>query len=336
MVSLSYSANSTTGSLRPVNIRTDLAALADLIEIVFADSMDTNGRAAVNEMRMMSHMGAALHLLAGLNEMTLGLSMGYVWVVDGRIVGNVSVYPANYPSDLGSAWIIANVGTHPDFRGRGIAHQLMQASMEMIRKRGGRYTILQVDADNEVARRVYERLGFVYERGWTTWRRSPSARIPAMLNEVRAYITRRRDAEWQAEYELAKLVRSFDQGGLGWQRPLHPRYFRPSLSGRLKDWLSLRFTERLIIRETANAARILASLWLENTLTASTAQMTLFVHPMYQGLYDDALLNNVLQRFSMTPVSLEHPSDDLSIVPVLEHYRFTPRRSVMHMRWDVQ
>lgn len=335
MVSLSYSANSTTGNLRPVNIRTDLAALADLIEIVFADSMDYNGRAAVNEMRIMSRMGIALRLLAGMNEMTLGLSLGYVWVVDGRIVGNVSIYPANYPSDLGSTWIIANVGTHPDFRGRGIAYQLMQASMEMIRKRGGVYTILQVDADNVVARGLYERLGFAYERGWTTWRRSPSARIPATLHQFNAYITRRRDAEWQAEYELAKLVRSFDQGGLGWQRPLHPRYFRPSLLRSLSNWVNLRYTERLIIRDPS-AERILASLWLENTLATSSAQMTLFVHPDYQGLYDDGLLNNILQRNSMTPLSLEHPADDTAILPVLEHYRFTTKRTVMHMRWNVR
>ncbi len=334
MVSLSTPADSTTGSMRPVNIRTDLAALADLIEIVFADSMDFNGRAAVNEMRMMSHMGIALKLMAGMNDMTLGLSLGYVWVVNGRIVGNVSIYPANYPSDLGSAWIIANVGTHPDFRGRGIAYHLMQASMDMIRKRGGRFAVLQVDAENTVARRLYERLGFGYERGWTTWRRTPSARIPATIHEVKAYITRRRDTEWQAEYELAKQVRSFEQGGLGWQRPLHPRYFRPSLLRSLGDWLSLRHTERLIIRDTTE--RILASLWVESSLTASAAQMTLFVHPQYQGLYDDVLLNNFLQRYGMTPLSLEHPADDTLILPVLEHYRFTPRRTVMHMRWEVR
>lgn len=330
MVSLS-----SAGYLRPVNIRTDLAALADLIEIVFADSMDFNGRAAVNEMRVMSRLGFALKLLSGMNEMTLGLSLGYVWVADNRVVGNVSIYPANYPYDLGSAWIIANVGTHPDFRGRGIASQLMQASMDMIRRRGGRYAILQVDADNVVARNLYERLGFAYERGWTTWRRSPSARVPATIHEVKAYITRRRETEWKAEYELAKLVRSFDQGGLGWQRPLHVRYFRPSLWRSFVDWVNLRYTERLIIRDTS-AERILASLWLENSLASSSAQMTLFVHPEFQGLYDDALLNNVLQRFSMTPLALEHPADDSAIIPILEHYRFTVKRTVMHMRWDVR
>jgi ribosomal protein S18 acetylase RimI-like enzyme len=334
VVSLSYPANSATGNLRPVNIRTDLAALADLIEIVFADSMDFNGRAAVNEMRMMSRMGFALSLLAGMNDMTLGLSMGYVWVVDGKIVGNVSIYPANYPHEFGSVWIIANVGTHPDYRGRGIANDLMQASMEMIHKRGGSYAILQVDAENSVARRLYERLGFAYERGWTTWRRSPSARIPATMHEVNAYITRRRPSEWETEYELAKRVRPFEQGGLGWQRPLHPRYFRPSLLRTINDWLSLRNVERLIIRDSAE--QILAALWIDNTLTASSTQMTLFVHPDYQGRYDDALLNNALQRYSMTPLSLEHPADDTIITPILEHYRFTPKRTVMHMRWDAR
>ena len=35
--------------LRPVNVRTDLAQLADLMEITFHDTMDESGRAAIRE-----------------------------------------------------------------------------------------------------------------------------------------------------------------------------------------------------------------------------------------------------------------------------------------------
>jgi hypothetical protein len=62
--------------LRSVNLRTDLGELADLIELVFADSMDENGRAAIREMRYLSHLGAGLALVGRLNEMMLGISMG--------------------------------------------------------------------------------------------------------------------------------------------------------------------------------------------------------------------------------------------------------------------
>src|SRR5690606_1171054 len=147
-------------------------------ELAFSDSMDSSGRAAVREMRTLSRMGPGLNLLSGMNDLTQGISLGYVWQVGDRIVGNVSVYPANWPSGLGSAWIIANVATHPDFRGRGIAQMLLDASLNMIRQRGGRTAILQVDADNPVAQRLYLRTGFVAERSWTTWRRGSTGRIP--------------------------------------------------------------------------------------------------------------------------------------------------------------
>lgn len=336
MVSLSYSTNSAAGAMRPVNIRTDLAALADLIEIVFADSMDSSGRAAVSEMRALSRFGAGLPFLANLDEMTMGLSLGFVWVVDGRIVGNVSVYPANWPAELGSGWLIANVGTHPDFRGRGIARRLMEAALDMIRRRGGDCAVLQVDTENLTARRVYERLGFYYERGWTAWRRTTSARVPAPLRTYDVYITRRQDSEWQAEYALAQLVRPAARGGLGWQRPLHPKYFRPSILRSIGHWLTLRTHERLIIRDPHDTRRLLAALWLENSFGAASPQLTLLVHPDYQGLYDDALLNAALRRFAATPLLLEHPADDTAVLPVLEHYRFVARKHYMVMRWNAR
>jgi hypothetical protein len=49
--------------LRPINLRTDLAPLADLIEIVFASSMDASGKSAIREMRYLSKIGAGLGFL---------------------------------------------------------------------------------------------------------------------------------------------------------------------------------------------------------------------------------------------------------------------------------
>ena len=122
--------------VRPVNLRTDLRPLADLIELVFADSMDSSGRSAIREMRYLSSLGYGLKLIARLNELAQGISLGFVYVLDGKLVGNVSVYPANYPSGFGETWILANVGVHPDYQRRGIAGELMRASLEMIRRRG--------------------------------------------------------------------------------------------------------------------------------------------------------------------------------------------------------
>ena len=56
-----------------------------------------------------------------------GLMPGYVWVEDGRIVGNVTVRKL---SAFGRGWMIGNVAVAPEWRGRGIARQMMEASIE--------------------------------------------------------------------------------------------------------------------------------------------------------------------------------------------------------------
>ncbi len=229
--------------LRPVNLGTDLGPLADLMELVFANSMDQGGRAAVREMRTLGQLGVSF--LAGMNELTLGINMGYVWIADGRLVGNVSIYPAR--AFKRRTWIVANVGVHPDYRRQGIALALMQASMDLIRQRGGEQAVLQVDVDNAGAQALYTGLGFINERSWILWRRSTAMRPPPP-NETSLHIAHRRAGEWQAEYALAERLRPQSKGGLGWQRPLDTHQFRKPILEQLTDWLNMRSVERLVIR----------------------------------------------------------------------------------------
>ncbi|MFW5772240.1 MAG: GNAT family N-acetyltransferase [Phototrophicaceae bacterium] len=322
-----------TDGMRPVDLKTDLAPLADLIELVFASNMDSGGRAALREMRYLSRIGPGLHLLSHLNEMAAGISLGYVWLVDGRIVGNVSVYPAHWPQDMGSAWIVANVGVHPQYQRRGIARRLMEASMEMIRQRGGKTAILQVDATNDGAHQLYRSLGFVDERTWITWRRPGSTRLPDAINDAQVFIRRRRRAEWRDEMALAARLRPQGRGGLGWLRPLHRSFFQRPWWRQMLDWISLRGLERQVIA-APDDGRLLASMWLESTV-ASRTQVTLLVDPLYQGIYDGLLLNTAVRRYGHNPIVVEHPADETLVNETLANYRFIQQRAVIHMRWDI-
>jgi ribosomal protein S18 acetylase RimI-like enzyme len=320
--------------LRPINLRTDLGQLADLIELVFADSIDESGRSAIREMRYLSRLGPGLNFLSQVNELALGVSLGYVWVEDGRLIGNASIYPANWPKDMGKAWIIANVGVHPDYQRRGIATHLMRASMNLIRRRGGQHAILQVDADNTGAKKLYENLGFFTERTWTTWRRYYH-RPPPTYDRGNIFITRRPPHEWKAEYALAQRVRPQARGGLGWLKPLHPSYFREPVFKRIVNFFTLGSTERLIIR-SPDRQHIHASLWIERQgLTSLSTYLTLMVDRDYQGVYDEVLLHAAVTRFYNASLLIEHPTDAHAANDILRRYRFQPRRTVTHMRWDV-
>lgn len=333
-VSVPQDSPNTVNGMRPFNPRTDLSPLADLIELVFADTMDSSGRAALREMRMLSHLGAGLNVLSRLNELTLGIHTGVVWIADQKLVGNVSIYPANWHTDLGNAWIIANVGVHPAYQRRGIARQLMRAGIEMIQQRGGTAAILQVDYDNDGARSLYRQLGFVEERAWSLWRRSGGARPIQSVGNIQVEMSHRRLSEWRAEYALAQQVRPTALGGIGWLRPLHPSLFRPHPLRWLNDLFNLRSIERLVIR-TPDERALAAALWVETGISSSS-RLTLMVSPQHAGVYDDALLSTIVRRLGHDPLVIEHPHDETVTNTILERHRFSRQRTVIHMRLDTR
>ena len=319
--------------LRPVNLRTDLRPLADLIELVFADSMDSAGRSAIREMRYLSHMGYGLKLIARLNDLALGISLGFVYIMDGKLVGNVSVYPAQYPKEMGETWILANVAVHPDYRRRGIAQSLVAASLDMIRRRAGARVILQVSYDNVPAQRLYERLGFLYERAWRVWRRSgfvlsPAAEPPGLS------VSHLNGNEWAAEFALAQSARPNRQGGIGWLKPVHRAAFYCPWWKRLLSLMSLSGAERLVIRDES-ARAIVASCWLERAMGFSSVRGWLFVSPQVDHrACTESLLDYVVSRNERSSIQFEHPQDDAIANELFKHHRFMVNRELWHMRYD--
>lgn len=338
--------------VRPVNFKRDLAPLADLIELAFSESMDSSGRAAIREMRMLSRMGAGLGMFSSVNDLISGISPGYVWIEAGRLVGNVSVYPAALPRSSPPTYIIANVATDPAFRGRGIARRLMQTALAAIQAEGARRwavrraapattrrvaAILQVEAGNHAARHLYDSLGFTADAAFTHWRRSAAARLPQPLDNP-PYITRRRRGEWRAEYALAQRTRPAltpDRPGVvGWLRPLSVDLFRPDWSRWLDDLINLRSREDLVIR--GDDGELAAALWIESAVAADSVTLTLFTDAPYVGLYDAALLHSAVRRFgARAAITIDHPAADEVGGALLRRLSFSPLRTLVQMTWDV-
>ncbi len=321
------------GGIRRVDLPHDLRAIADLIEVCFSPQLDAGGRATIQEMRALSRMGPLLRVLALGDRMLRGIGMGFVWEADGRIVGNVTLFPADFPASPGRPIVVANVAVAPDYRRRGIARRLMEAGLDAIRAGGGTAAILQVDADNDSARALYRELGFRTERVWNTWYHSGQDSLPArLLNGPR--VTPRPAGLWQAEYALAARVFPAAQGGLGWQRPLHRREFQRGLPRQALDFLAGTATEHWIVREEQ---AIRGALHLHTRFGSGAVQLTLIVPPEEHERLAEPLLAFGLRRASTAGrwLSCEHPADDTATSELLRRYRFTVRRALEHMRLDL-
>jgi ribosomal protein S18 acetylase RimI-like enzyme len=321
--------------LRPIKPVSDMIALADLMEIGFGAVMDESGRASLREMRALGRAGWLARLLYGIDGSLGGFQQGFVWMANGRMVGNVSIVPAALPRVFGKGVVIANVVVHPDYQRQGIARELLAASLDLVRRQQRDFALLQVALDNHVAQRLYTQFGFRAERAFTHWVRPNRLTAPNRLLEMPPF-TIRAGRDWQAEYRLAETVRPAQRGGLGWLRPTYPGAFQPnfwtnaaSFGPTAEHWALYRTPGDPYRPDLLAAARVQAGF-------GGPDKFDMLIHPTMQGTLERPLLNFILRRLDMSsrPTVTDHPSDDGLATSALEQYGFEPRRSEINMRLD--
>jgi ribosomal protein S18 acetylase RimI-like enzyme len=208
--------------IRPVDPRRDLSPIADLIELCFAHQMDDDGRDYLRHIRRAARDSQYQRWVKGANEQVSVPLFGYVWEEDGQIIGNLSIIPFKQ----GATWryLIANVATHPNYRGRGIARQLTQKGIEHTRQRGASAVWLQVRDDNPVAYQLYLHLGFQERARRTTWNQVeiPPPLLP--LNHVQ--VSARKASEWPQQ---AGWLQQIYPGEVAWNLNFSAERYAPGL-----------------------------------------------------------------------------------------------------------
>lgn len=211
--------------LRPIRIPSDLSAVADLVELCFAATLDEDGRRFIRQMRRAGSRSG----LGGLPPTI----KGFVWVEQGEIVGNLNLLPVMVRGQR--AYLVANVAVHPDFRGRGIAHQMTQAGIALAAQNRVRRLWLQVDEKNLIAQQLYRDFAFVERARRTLWHSQSSlaegdVRLPASV-QVRLA----RANTWKQQHYWLNQVYGPD---VRWNLPIHIRQYAPGLLGGLLRMLS--------------------------------------------------------------------------------------------------
>ncbi|MCF6278048.1 MAG: GNAT family N-acetyltransferase [Anaerolineales bacterium] len=226
------------GRLRPLNIMRDLPAVADLVELCFQATMDSDGRRYVQQMRDASQNNRFLRWASTAIEQTSMPLSGYVWEEDKRIVGNISLIP--FTQNKKRIYLLSNIAVHPDYRRHGIAQRLTEIGIDHARKRSATAIWLHVREDNSGAINLYRKLGFKKHGRRSTWR-TPllpiSQNIPANIK-----ITHRPGRFWRQQRQWLQhaypeeitwyRMPNWDSFGTG----LHYWLYRLFMENDIRQW----------------------------------------------------------------------------------------------------
>lgn len=219
-------------NLRPLSILRDLPAVADLIEICFSNTMDSEGKRYVQDMRRAGSDNSFIKWANHAAETTSLPLSGYVWDENGKIIGNTSLVPFRHNKQR--LYLIANVAVHPEHHRKGIARALTERAMQHAREKKVDNVWLQVREDNIGAINLYTKLGFIERARRTNWLAITDFQAPTLHTDIA--ITNRQPRDWQTQlYWLSRLYPDL----LAWHRNWNFRSLRPGFW----NWLYLLFVD---------------------------------------------------------------------------------------------
>ena len=329
MSSVSVSFNSDKHpNLRPMSMFRDLSAVADLIELCFADSMDRDGQRYINDMRRASRDNSFLKWASGMTE-TVSLPLtGFVWEENGRIIGNASLIPFR---DKGRRiHLIANIAVHPDYRRRGIARALTLRAMKHGWAKKSSALWLHVRDDNPGAIKLYADLGFQEIARRTNWIAKPdlSPGHDMDVPETDIQIVTRHPRFWSQQQDW---LRRLHPKALSWYHSFNINSLRPGFM----NWLYLMFVD-IDIKQWAAVQNdnLLATLtWTPNGARSDTL---IGATPLPQDGLDnstEALTQLLLHVRRILPnhlkLSLEYPGGEMRDAFIAAG--FTERRTLLWM-----
>lgn len=315
--------------IRPFDIGSDLRPVAELIADAFAHELDSRGNAALREMRIMSHVGALLKLLNRSTGEFNDLFGGFVWMEEGKVVGNVTVQKADA---MGNRWQIANVAVAPAYRGRGISQLLMRRALDYITESGGEWAVLQVYAKNAIALHLYEQLDFEVVGGSVDFLlpRLPKLEIPPP--RIANFYSFTAD-QWQALYELVSNQQS---GQMLWWRAPRRTDYQLTLEQMVGEWFWRVAGRNQIYRRCIQTTRRFdAALILTAARWRGTHQLQMWVQPALYGQHEESLMQwalSTLQEYPRWPVALTVGTQHEAALACAKRYGFQEQQTLLTMR----
>ncbi len=287
-------------NIRPLRSRSDLLAVADLVELCFAESMDADGRDYLRHIRRIAR--SQTFYTPGGNAVGGGRPpvQGYVWEEEGRIIGNLTLIPfMQRPMRI---FLIANVAVHPAFRRRGIARALTLKGMAHAWANGADSVWLHVRDDNWPAQDLYRSIGFIERTRRTTWQAESgsSTRTAEISDEYRVQPLHGRDWPLISDW----LERSYPPE-VSWNFRFNKGKFRP---GFVREFWRFLKDQRLVHLGGYNRSQLIGSVaWEPTNLYAD--MLWIACHPDYEEQAIALLLGQIRRWLPVKrPLSVNYPA----------------------------
>ena len=315
------------GGMHRTRLARDLYQIAELVELCFGERLDSNGRSAIREMKMIARMIPLLWLMSLLNGIGLGLGTGYVWRERKRVTGNVSLYRGGQHPILGRGFLVANVAVHPDIRRQGIARLLMEATLDLVERKKGNWVALQVESDNVPAISLYRSLGFRELETLTQWETTRIKYLPSppsTMWTMRQRGSRDTEAIRKLIFERARV------GGMAWTRTIEQSDIVDPLAGLP----GVSPKEQWVIPALHRHDTLMGLVWVEQPGWRQV-RVTQFLDPALEDPQARrALLQSVLSRSTVQgrTIRVETIADDPPVDSLLTDTGFRPVRHLTQMR----
>ena len=287
------------GTIRSFDLARDGEIVASLIEEAFALKNDPDGQYVLIQMRENARK------LRQASWVPLpGSTLGFVWELENRLVGNISLLP--YIQNARRLHLIANVAVDPAFRGQGIAKALIEHALRFSRQSGVREAWLQVKRDNEVAIRMYEQFGFQQGHCLDVWKKGASLKANPRphYHYPSLYEVRNREfADWQSQKEWLRL-----------NYPLNTRWYSALEFANLSPWAWLNPLNWVKLTELGQTSlcvgeQLAAVLSFQRTALRSDNLYIAAPPTPEEGDHVGVLLTRFLQESWIgKPLAVEYPS----------------------------
>ncbi|MGQ9848771.1 MAG: GNAT family N-acetyltransferase [Aggregatilineaceae bacterium] len=318
--------------LRPFRLPADLDVIITLLppSFQYPENEAWNIRqdeieGMVDSLRGIRRLWPVVRLLQALHPPLRDALCGFIWEEDEQPVGLTNIIRMGNTD----RWLIGNVAVLPEYRRRGIARRLVEASVAYARERGAASVVLDVIAGNEPAYRLYESLGFVHYDDRYELNCAPAALLADLPLPDGYRLTPCPQHNWRPRYELARRI---TPEAVRRYLPVEEGHFRQPFLMRLIAPLFLKAegvrVQTWLAHHTASGQIVASARSVMRRRSGGNHRIEIDLDPAHEVLAHPLLaqmLRSVASEGSQHPVELQLPRWQAPLIDAAQQAGFVLR-----------